>query len=314
MAATGWEGGRLELKDLRCFTAVAEAGGFRRASRRLGFEQSIVSRRVAALEDEIGVSLVERGRDGVRLTAAGGRFLEQLRIALSQLEVAVVGALAAGEAAAGRVRIGITSSIASGFVRELLAAWRREHSRVAIDLVEGAANEHVAALLAHDLDLTFQLSSVDHEGLDAEQLWIDRVFAAVPGDSPYAARAQLRIAQLAEADLIVSTRNSGPDIRDFLTTRLYQLGSSPKITMVDVGREALLHCVGLGMGVTITTSADVAVGYPGVAFAEILDERLPFSAIWSPRNDNPALRRFLSAARMHSRAYLSHGRNPPPEP
>ena len=296
-----WEGGRLELKDLRCFVAIAATGGFRSASRRLGVEQSIVSRRVAALEDGIGVSLVERSRNGVRLTAAGGRFLEQVRISLSQLEVAVSDAQAAGEAAAGRVRIGITASIASGFVRELLAAWRAEHPRVAIDLVEGGPDEHAAALLAHELDLSFQLSSVNHEGLDAEQLWIDRVFAAVPGDSPYAGHTHCRIAQLAEADFIVSTRNSGPDIRDFLTTRLYQLGNSPTIRMIDVGREALMHCVGLGMGVTITTSADAAIGYPNVAFIEILDERLPFSAIWSPRNDNPALRRFLSAARIRSR-------------
>ena len=290
----------MELKDLRCFVAVAETGGFRSASRRLGVEQSITSRRVAALEDELGVSLFERDRTGVRLTAAGGRLLDQVRRSLSQLDVAVSGAQAAGKAAARRVRIGITGSSASGFVRELLAAWRADHPRVAIDLVEGAPNEHVAALLAHDLDLSFQLSSVVHQGLDAEQLWTDRAFAAVPGDSLYAGQTHCRIAQLAEADFIVSTRNSGPDIRDFLTTRLYQLGSSPSIRMIDVGREALLHCVGLGMGVTITTSADAAIGYPGVVFIEILDERLPFSAIWSPRNDNPALRRFPSAARIRS--------------
>ncbi|QDF39168.1 LysR family transcriptional regulator [Bradyrhizobium symbiodeficiens] len=291
----------MELKDLRCFVAIAETGGFRSASRRLGMEQSIVSRRLASLEDGLGVSLVERGRNGVRLTAAGGRFLEQVRTSLSQLDVAVSHAQAAGEAVAGRVRIGITSSIASGFVRELLAAWRTDHPRVAIDLVEGGPNEHVAAVLAHKLDLTFQLSSVPHQGLDAEQLWIDRVFAATASGSPYAAHGRCRMAQLADAEFIVSTRNSGPDIRDFLTTRLYQLGNSPSIRMIDIGREALMHCVGLGMGVTVTTSADATIRYPDVTFVEILDERLPFSAIWSPHNDNPALRRFLSGARIRAR-------------
>jgi len=293
----------LELKDLRCFIAVTEAGGFRSAARRLGLEQSIVSRRLAALEDEIGVSLVERSRSGVRLTAAGRRFLDQVRLSLSQLNVAVSDAQAAGEAAVGRVRIGITASIASGFVRELLVAWRDEHPGVAIDLVEGAPGDHAAALLAHELDISFQLSSLAQQGLDAEQMWIDRAFAVMPSDHPCAGRAHCRLAELAKANFIVSTRNSGPDIRDFLTNRLYQLGNSPTIQMFDVGREALLHCVGLGMGVTITTSADAAMGYPDVAFAEILDERLPFSAFWSPRNDNPALRRFLSAARIQLRAW-----------
>lgn len=291
----------MELKDLRCFIAVVEAGAFRSAARRLGVEQSVVSRRVAALEDEIGVSLVERGRNGARLTAAGRRFLDQIRTSLSQMDMAVADAQAAGEAAAGRVRIGITASIASGFVRELLAGWREEHPSVQIDLVEGAAHEHAAALLAHELDVSFQLSSIVHHGLDAEQMWIDRAFAVVPVASLHAGRSHCRIGELAGAEFVVSTRNSGADIRDFLTTRLYQLGNSPVIRLIDVGREALMHCVGLGMGVTITTSADAAIGYPGVAFVEILDEQLPFSAIWSPRNDNPALRRFLSAARVRAR-------------
>lgn len=292
----------VELKDLHCFIAVAETGGFRSAGRRLGVDQSIVSRRVAGLEDEIGVSLFERGRGAVRLTAAGVRFLEQVRTSLSQLDTAVSGAMAAGAAAAGCVRIGITSSIASGFIRNLLAAWAIENPEVSIDLVEDAPQKHVSSVRSHALDVTFQLSSVDHAGLDAEQLWVDQVFAAVPSDDFLAAHRSCRVADLSQAEFIVSTRNSGPDIRDFLTTRLYQLGSSPIIRMIDVGREALLHCVSLGMGITITTSADAAIGYPGVRFVEVLNEPLPFSAIWSPGNANPALRRFLSAARAQARA------------
>ena len=63
-----------------------------------------------------------------------------------------------------------------------------------IDLVEGAPGEHVAALLAHELDVSFQLSSVEHQGLDAERMWIDRVFAAMPSAAPPACGAQCRIA------------------------------------------------------------------------------------------------------------------------
>ncbi len=232
----------MELKDLRCFIAVTEAGGFRSAARRLGLEQSIVSRRLAALEDGIGVSLVERSRSGVRLTAAGRRFLDPVRLSLSQLDVAISDAQAAGEAAVGRIRIGITASIASGFVRKLLVAWRAEHPRVAIDLVEGAPGDHAAALLAHELDISFQLSSLAQQGLDAEQMWIDRAFAVMPSDHACADRARCRLAELVTANFIVSTRNSGPDIRDFLTNRLYQLGNSPTIHMLDVGRSAVALC------------------------------------------------------------------------
>ena len=55
------------LEDLRAFVAVAEASGFRRASRDTGVKQSVLSRRVVSMEDALGASLFERNREGVRL-------------------------------------------------------------------------------------------------------------------------------------------------------------------------------------------------------------------------------------------------------
>ena len=57
--------------------------------------------------------------------------------------------------------------------------------------------------------------------------------------------------------------------------------------------------VGLGRGVSLVGAAEAGVTYPGVAFRPLSGEMLPFSAIWSERNDNPVLRRFLSLSRAH---------------
>jgi DNA-binding transcriptional LysR family regulator len=65
---------------------VAKYLSFRGAASALGIRQSAVSRRVRALEDELGVSLFERHRTGVRVTDAGARFLQQAREALAQLD------------------------------------------------------------------------------------------------------------------------------------------------------------------------------------------------------------------------------------
>ena len=103
----------MELRDLQIFVAVAEASGFRRASQHLGLDASAVSRRVSMLEDELGVSLFERNRAGVRLTGAGRRFLTDTRLALSHLEGAVRTASAAGYAGEGMVKIGVVASVSS---------------------------------------------------------------------------------------------------------------------------------------------------------------------------------------------------------
>src|SRR5215470_8002706 len=123
---------------------VAESLSFRRAARVLGTQQSTVGRRVRALEDVLGVSLFERTPAGVRPTAAGARFFEQARVVLRQLDDAVQIAGAAGRGVIGHVKIGILSSMAAGFLREVIRAYRTRHAEVEMYVVEGASREQIA--------------------------------------------------------------------------------------------------------------------------------------------------------------------------
>ena len=59
--------------------------------------------------------------------------------------------------------------------------------------------------------------------------------------------------------------------------------------------------VAVGSGLTVVSEAATGARFPGVTYRPIVDEVLPFSAIWSRRNDNPACRRFLSLARTLAR-------------
>ena len=83
----------MELEQLRIFTAVADYGGFSAAARRLYISHSTTSRAVAALEEELGVKLLERGSHSIRLTPAGELLLGEAR----QL-------LAAADAIADKIR------------------------------------------------------------------------------------------------------------------------------------------------------------------------------------------------------------------
>ena len=75
-------------------------------------QQSVIGRRVRALEDKLGVSLFERTPGGVRLTTAGARFFEQARAGLRQLDDAVQTAGAAGRGVIGQLHIGIFLTLA----------------------------------------------------------------------------------------------------------------------------------------------------------------------------------------------------------
>lgn len=83
----------MEFDDLKGFVAVAEHCAFRRAALNTGMRQSVLSRRVRKLEDELGVSLLERHRSGVSLTGAGRDYLKTNKnvLTLSGCLIAVAG-------------------------------------------------------------------------------------------------------------------------------------------------------------------------------------------------------------------------------
>ena len=67
------------------------------------------------------------------------------------------------------------------------------------------------------------------------------------------------------------------------------------------GRDNLLTLVAIGSGLTVTSEATTAAHVPGICYRPIIDEVVPFNGVWSPKNDNPALRRFVSMAKMMAR-------------
>src|SRR5579871_4265281 len=107
---------KIVLQYLHYVLAAAAKRSFRQAAAELGLRESTISRGIRELEDEIGVALFIRHPGGVKLTNAGTRLLSHARQAVGRIEYALKDAGAAGRGEAGMVRIGIFSSLASGFL------------------------------------------------------------------------------------------------------------------------------------------------------------------------------------------------------
>lgn len=286
--------GSLDLKSFRIFVAVAEAGGFRKASQFHGILQSVLSRKVRELEDQLGVSLFERHRDGVRLTHAGRQFLDDIRAVFGQIERATSSLQAAGAGGEGHLGVGIAGSMSAGFPHLLMSAWRQQHSHVRVTVRDGSPGELVTAVVQRELDVTFVTGSVVPAGCEMTQLWVDPIYLATHRNNPIAERRSVSMKDIASEKFIVNQSHFGVEIREFLIKRLSDLGVSPSVEVFDVGREVLFTMAGMGFGSTITAESGTGVAYPDVVYLPIAEVRIPFSAAWSPANPNPALRRFLS--------------------
>lgn len=292
----------MDLLRLRYVIAAADTGSFRKAASKLNVQQSTISRAIRQLEDQLGVSIFERSRTGACLTDAGRRLLEEARTAVELLDLAALSAGEAGRAETGIVRVGIISSLAAGFLRELLSSYFSKHPNIDVDIQNGRRDEHITAVQRRWVDVAILAGVSDVEGCDKVLLWEERIHVALPSDHRLAERKQVDWPDLFEETFIVSRMGPGPDVTDFILRRSASQGVMPNVVYRAVVQETLLHLVALGQGITLVSSAWMAIQLPELVLRPLSGSAsvVQFSAVWSTQNDNPALRCFISVAHVLS--------------
>src|SRR5690606_11628078 len=113
--------------ELECFLAVAEELSFTRAAKRLYLAQPPLSRHIRNLEEKLEVSLFERSRRNVSLTAAGRAFREEAATILPQLRRAAEAARRAASGETDRLEVGFVSAVLSSELVEVFSAYRKEN-------------------------------------------------------------------------------------------------------------------------------------------------------------------------------------------
>lgn len=287
----------IELRHLRYFLAAADHGSFRKAGAALGRSQSAVSRCIADLENQLGASLFHRHTWGISPTFAGQRFLDTARKSIRIIGAGTQDVAIIGRGERGCVRIGIQSSIASGFPKDILKSYAGQHPHIRIELTQGNAAEHAAAIRRFHLDVAFLAGHLDLSGCEYTQLWSERLFAVLPVHHRLASHDALSWRDLAREGFVVGDDATGELVHSCLVRELTGLGRRPDIKVQSIGPDNLLPFVALGRRLTLVFESITAAQFPGLVYRPLLADLLPFSAVWSANNDNPAFRRLLSLAK-----------------
>ena len=137
-----------ELDDIRSFVAVVESGGFGRAGQRLGLSKSIISRRVARLEAELGTRLLSRTTRGIAATEAGLEFKARGERILADLAEARDAVAQQAGGVVGRLRLSMPLTFGNRHVAPVLGELATRHpglelAEVPVRLVSGAADQLV---------------------------------------------------------------------------------------------------------------------------------------------------------------------------
>ncbi|MBB5374023.1 LysR family transcriptional regulator [Acidocella aromatica] len=297
----------IQVRHISYVIAAADHGSFRRAAAVLGVQESAISRRIRDLEERLGAALFVRSHSGVQLTFAGKQFVDRGRKALSEIGLAKSEVSAIGRVGDGELKIGILSSLGSGFLSGLIQNFAESYAAVQMSFVDGDQSEHVAAIRQRQLDIAFVTGTLDWPGCETEYLWSERVFAALPEQHSLTSLEELEWKDLAGEQFIVSEVAPGQEIYNYLVQRLAGLGQSPKILPQSVGRHNLLSLVALGQGLTLASEGITTTQVPGVAYRPMANEALPYSMVWSSQNDNPAFLRLIELARSMAKTAALNG-------
>ncbi|MGQ3215921.1 LysR family transcriptional regulator [Shinella sp.] len=134
-----------EFAQLRTFVTVAELLSFSRAAERLGITPSSLSQTIRALEERLGIRLLNRTTRSVALTPAGETLLLRLRPAMDEISAALDSAVRFRDTPAGTVRVHAARAAAQAFITPMLGAFSRSYPEITVDVtVDDAVVDIVA--------------------------------------------------------------------------------------------------------------------------------------------------------------------------
>lgn len=143
----------MDLALLRLFAEVAEAGSLSKPAQATGIAQSVVSRRIAALEQELGGKLFHRTGRGVALTDIGQRTLVRVRTILLEAERLSEDVRGSSAVVRGDVRIGMLTSMVHPLLAELYRATRAQLPLVRLHVLEGTGGQLEQWLAGDGIDI-----------------------------------------------------------------------------------------------------------------------------------------------------------------
>ena len=247
---------RVELRHLRYFVAVAELKNVSKAGQKLRVAQPALSRQIHDLEDELGVSLLERSSRGVSLTEAGKVFAIEAREVLARVEAAIKSARAAARGESGELHLGYAPSPTAELLPRTLHAFQNAAPGLRIVLHDCSTDEMLRGLREGTLHvaLLVQPEEASLRDLVFEPLLTYPICVAVGPRHPLARQATVSVQRLLSEKLVAYARSDYGEYHALLKTIFTAVGRMPVIGEECDSGSSLIAAVEARRGVAIVPS------------------------------------------------------------
>lgn len=285
---------------MRYFVAVAEELSFTRAAMRLRTAQPSLSQQIRALEQSVGVKLLDRSRHHVTLTSAGRVFLQQAKDILARVEHARRLANRAADGLADEITVGTFTSADVRILPALRPLVAERFPDLRLILHSKYALDSIAGLQSGALDVAFVRGPLVAEGLESVELLREQLVIVMPSHHPLARRKRIPVKSLDDLPCITMPRSLSPALHDAAAS-LYR---EAKIRMHAVSSAdnllGHLQLVQEGMGFALLPDSIQGLLPQGVTSRPLACSPVPTVSVqiaWKSGNASRLVKEFVDLAR-----------------
>lgn len=257
----------MQLRHLRYFVGIVEAGSFSRAAATIHVAQPALSQQIAELEARLGIPLLHRSARGVRPTAAGEALYREATLILRRIEELPAIIRSTDGEVAGAVSLGMSTTLAASLGGPLMELCRGSWPRLSLRFSTGDSLAVKARIEAGQLDMGLVFEDEPTPGLLRQPLFRQRLFLVCrQGEAPMAAGG-VALRELAAVPLVFP---APPNITRGLLDRAFLLaGVKPLIVAETDTLSSMLIAVQMGLGATILPKGELS-DVPGHANLDVL--------------------------------------------
>src|SRR4051812_2362913 len=203
----------LDVKRLRILREVASRGSFSGAGQALFLSQSAVSQQIATLEREVGMQLLDRTREGPKLTDAGRVLVGHAEVAIARLEEAERELAAIAGLEGGELRLASFPTASATILTEAVSIFHNRHPMVRLSVIDAEPEESLPRLRAGELDvaMAFDYPSVgtaEERDLERTLVLSESMYVALPKNHPLADQQVISLAEFCEAEWLCGSAPS----------------------------------------------------------------------------------------------------------
>jgi DNA-binding transcriptional LysR family regulator len=234
------------IQKCLAFVTAVDTGGFTKAAEAMSCSQSGISRMIGDLEKEWGVTLLERGRNGIRLTPDGEKLLPQARGICEDYRRLRTQVDELTGLRSGTIRIGTFSSVATHWLPNIIREYRRAYPDIEYEILLGDYDEIENWVADGRVDCGFLREPVGH-GLETMPMARDRLMAVIPENHPLAHCERFPIAAFCKEPFMLLEKGGGSEVSELFE----QNGLRPNVRFTTWDDYAIMSMVenGLGLGI-----------------------------------------------------------------